>query len=263
MKFKLTLATTLTLIASNAYAQAYDICTTPNGGTTFCKTAATPNVAPQPMASASLMSQVAPVTPPPVQVATPQAATSPWWCSNGRPQNPTEATICQTPSLHAWDSAYNQVWKTLPSSGRPTKVTLADRDKHGTDVAAIQSWYMSAIQQMQQQPATPTAGQPVALSSGSGGTATFDWCRKRLNEFEKVLCQVGTDELANLDRQLQAAFNQKKAALKGKPGELVSQQKEWIKQRNSIVSAGVSNPQTVQLQLKQAYSQRLSELQQQ
>lgn len=252
------MATTLTLTAFNVYAQAYDICTTPNGGTTFCKTAAPSNVTPQPMASASFMPQVAPITPPPVQVATPQAATAPWWCSNGRPQNPTEATICQNPSLHAWDSAYNQVWKTLPSSGRPTKATLADRDKHGTDVAAIQSWYMSAIQQMQQQPATPTAGQPVALSSGA---ATFDWCQKRLSDLEKVLCQVGTGELANLDRQLQVAFNQKKAALKGKPGELVSQQKEWIKQRNLIVSAGVSNPQAVQLQLKQAYSQRLSELQ--
>jgi len=263
MKFRLTLATTLTLIASNVYAQAYDICTTPNGGTTFCKTAATPNVAPQPMASASFMPQVAPITPPPVQVATPQAATAPWWCSNGRPQNQTEATICQTPSLHAWDSAYNQVWKTLPSSGKPTKATLADRDKHGTDVAAIQSWYMSAIQQMQQQPATPTAGQPVALSSGSGGSATFDWCRKRLNESEKVLCQVGTEKLAHLDRQLQVAFNQKKAALKGKPGELVSRQKEWINQRNLIVSAGVPDQQAIQLQLERAYNQRLSELQQQ
>jgi uncharacterized protein len=249
------MATTLVFTVFNAYAQAYDICTTPNGGTTFCKTAAPPNVTPQPMASASLMSQVAPVapvTPPPVQVATPQAATAPWWCSNGRPQNPTEATICQNPSLHAWDSAYNQVWKNLPSSVRPTNGALADRDKHGTDVAAIQAWY---IQQMQQ--LAPTSGQPVALSSGA---ATFDWCRKRLNEFERVLCQVGTDELANLDRQLQAAFNQKKAVLKGKSGEMVSQQNNWINQRNLIVSAGVSNPQAVQLQLKQAYSQRLSEL---
>ena len=258
------MATTLTLTAFNVYAQAYNICptpptlTNPQGGTTFCKTAASPSVTPQPMGSASFMPQVAPVTPSPVQMATPQAATAPWWCSNGRPQNPTEATICQNPSLHAWDSAYNQVWKTLPSSSRPTKATLADRDKHGTDVAAIQSWYMSAIQQMQQQPATPAAEQPVALSSGA---ATFDWCRKRLNESEKVLCQVGTGELADLDRQLQVAFNQKKAALKGKPGELVSQQKEWIKQRNLIVSAGVSNPQAVQLQLRQAYNQRLSELQ--
>ena len=264
-KIMMVMMATVLMICNVAEAGEWTICKTPSGGTTFCRNAESPP------AQAQLPPPVAmsPTQPPPSTGVTGimiNGNQQPGWCNNGKSLNPTESVICSSPELWAWDKAYNDAWTNTPQAARPDgKKALEDRNRY-TNSAQIAAWYKSAIGQL-------TSGSPqvaqVAPSSGGGNNSggVIPWCNKKLNEAERILCQLARSSpvLATLEWQLSNAYTAYRDNNVSRWTQEKQKQRTWLEQRNTFllsVNNANANPQLAATQLSELYQRRIAELQQ-